>query len=190
MTTPLPYQPEFLEQKLDGSLVKTDPLPLSSSANEQASKSGEKDTSALLPVSDKINTEPSILSNGKANADLEDAKLKIIWDDLMKQFSVTGKPHRDTAVLLISWAKEFDDLNTEAEVNELERVFTDLFHYKVIKQKLSDSGNISPYLQLSRYLLDLVYKFDSDSTLLIVYYAGHGIPGEPGELYLAGYGLC
>jgi len=38
-----------------------------------------------------------------------------------------------------------------------------------------------------KHLADFVYDKDADNTLLIVYYAGHGVPGNaPGKLRLAG----
>jgi hypothetical protein len=137
-----------------------------------------------------MNAESWMSSDEKANAASEDANLKTVWDDTMKDFGVTGKPHRDTAVLMISWAEQFDDLQTKAEVNELGSVFTELFHYTVRKQQLSEFGDKPPSLQISKFLLEFVCEFNSASTILIVYYAGHGIPGKPGELHLAGYGTC
>ena len=137
-----------------------------------------------------MNVEPWMSSDERITTASEDANLKSVWDNTMKNFGVTSKPHHDTAVLLISWVEEFDDLDTKREVNELERVFTELFHYTVRKQQLSELGDKQPNLQISKYLLEFVWEFDSDSTMLIVYYAGHGIPGKPGELHLAGYETC
>lgn len=185
-------QSEFLEQNHDSNLIKSTSCPPSSLADEEASKPHEKNSIDLSGdrITDTTNAESSVSSDRKAKVASEDANLKIIWDDTMKDFGLTAKPHRDTAVLMISWAKEFDDLHTGAEVDELERVFTELFHYRVNKQQLSDSGERPPNLQISKYLIDFVCEFDSNSTLLIIYYAGHGIPGKPGELHLAGYGPC
>jgi predicted protein tyrosine phosphatase len=102
----------------------------------------------------------------------------------MKDFGHTGKPHRHTAVLMISWMEALDDLHTTDEVNELESVFTGYFHYTVVKRQLT--GDKRPCFQVRKHLIEFVDAYDSESTLLIVYYAGHGIPGKPGELHLAG----
>jgi hypothetical protein len=102
----------------------------------------------------------------------------------MKEFGLGGNSQRKTAVLMISWAKELDDLHTEEEVNGLEAVFSNLFNYTVIKRQIS--GERTPAIQLSKYLSDFVYAYDNESTLLIVYYAGHGVPKVPGGLHLAG----
>lgn len=94
-------------------------------------------------------------------------------------------------MLMISWVAEANDLNTTgdltAEVNELETIFRKVFHYDVIKREISgDPRNRPPGVQVTKYLLELVEKYDSDSTLLIVYYAGHGFAGKSGGLHLAG----
>ena len=40
---------------------------------------------------------------------------------------------------------------------------------------------------MNKFLSEWVYDEDGDNTLLIVYYAGHGVPGQdPGQLKLAG----
>jgi hypothetical protein len=48
------------------------------------------------------------------------------------------------------------------------------------------SGKKKAGLEISKYLIEFVSEYDSESALLIVYYAGHGIPGEIGELHFAG----
>jgi hypothetical protein len=192
MTPSLWPQSEFLEQKLDSNLVEPILFPPSPFAIERAFNPRERGCIVLSTgrATEKMNPESSMSSDGKVKAALEDANLKRIWDDTMKEFGVRGKPHQDTSVLMISFSNEFDDLNTKPEVDELETVFKDLYHYQVIRRELSESGNQTPTLQLSGYLLELVGTSCRDSTLLIVYYAGLGIPGKPGELHLAGYGIC
>jgi hypothetical protein len=76
-------------------------------------------------------------------------------------------------------------LHIEEEVNGLEAVFSNHFNYTVIKRQIS--GDKPPAIQLSKYLSDFVWTYDNESTLLIVYYAGHGVPKVPGGLHFAGY---
>jgi hypothetical protein len=191
--TPSPSpQSEFLEQKLENNLIESTVCLPSPFAIERAFNPQERGSIVLSTgrATEQTNPESSMSSDGKANAASEGANLKRIWDDTMKEFGVRGKCHQDTSVLMISFANKFDDLDTKAEVDELETVFKDLYHYQVIRRELSESGNQTPTRQLSRYLLELVDTSRRDTTLLIVYYAGHGIPGKPGELHLAGYGTC
>jgi hypothetical protein len=188
--TPSPSpQSEFLEPELDCTLIEHAVRPPSLFAIEKAFSPQEGGAIVLSTgrATERTNAESSMSSDGKANAS-EDANLRRIWDGTMKEFGVRGKLHQDTSVLMISFANEFDDLHTKAEVDELEAVFKDLYHYRVIRRELSESNEL-PTLQLSRYLFELVEASCRGSTLLIVYYAGHGIPGKPGELHLAGYGM-
>ena len=129
--------------------------------------------------------DPTTSSKGKAKAATEETNLRNKWDTVMRDFGEDGKPHQKAAVLMISWAEELDDLHTAEEVDELEAVFIQLFNYTVIKAQLT--GEKRPAVQVNQHLSNFVAEYDSDSTLLIVYYAGHGIPGDnPGELHLAG----
>jgi len=123
----------------------------------------------------------------RTSDDLEDDDERRIWEHAMKDFRLGGKSPREAAVLMISWAKELDDLDTEEEVNGLEAVFTDLFNYTVIKRQIS--GDRRPAIQLALYLAEFVHTYDNESTLLIVYYAGHGVPKVLGGLHFAGYGI-
>jgi hypothetical protein len=76
-----------------------------------------------------------ISTKGKAAS--EDATLKKAWDEVMIDLGSTGKPHRQAAVLMLSWAEELDDLHTLDEVSELQNVFEELFNYEVMKRQLS-----------------------------------------------------
>lgn len=115
----------------------------------------------------------------------DNARLKLVFDKELKDLSGTGRPHRECAVLMISWDDELDDLGTSKEINELGEIFKDLFNFKVEKKPILKDHRRSPQVQVQKILGDFVYDYDSPVTLLIVYYAGHGIPGE-GGLRLAG----
>lgn len=135
--------------------------------------------------------------NKPEKAASEDTDLQTVWDESMKGVGGVGLPHRNCVVLLISWEAKLDDLNTGEEVNALEAVFQRLFRYIVVKKQLV-GGKQSPQIQVQKILVDFVYEYDDESTLLIVYYAGHGVPGKqeggegPGRipLLLAGYVFC
>lgn len=153
-------------------------------ATDQASEAEEKSAS-------KTGTEYASSVDGQAKAATEDANLKNIWDEEMSDFEPTGRPHRNTAVLMISWVAEANDLNDNgkltAELCDLETVFREVFHYDVIKREITGGPRDKPPgVQVTKHLLELVYTYDSDSTLLIVYYAGHGFEGKSGGLHLAG----
>lgn len=126
------------------------------------------------------------LPNQSNVAAVED--LQTVWDESMKGVGGVGLPHRSCSVLLISWEAQLDDLNTGEEVDALEGVFQNIFRYTVVKKQLV-AGKQSPQILVQKILVDFVYKFDDENTLLIVYYAGHGVPGKLGgeSLLLQGY---
>jgi hypothetical protein len=114
--------------------------------------------------------------------------LQTVWDESMKGVGGVGLPHRSCSVLLISWDEQLDDLHTREEVDALEAVFKNIFRYTVEKKQLV-AGKQSPQIQVQKILVDFVYEFDDENTLLIVYYAGHGVPGKqkgegPGSMNL------
>jgi predicted protein tyrosine phosphatase len=60
--------------------------------------------------------------------------------------------------------------------------------YETIRKVLTNDPRRSAQAQVNRYLADFVDDYDDTSTLLIIYYAGHGRPGsDPGVLRLTGY---
>lgn len=167
--------------------VSNHPLNQSPSyAGSSSSKTQSQDESSNeLP--ENTNDEGATSIDRQTKAVMEDANLKAIWDEEMKDFEPTGTPHRTTAVLMISWAEEVSDLNTTKEVNDLEKIFREVFNYEVLKRQITGGPrDMLPGVQVTEYLVELVKKYDSDSTLLIVYYAGHGFSGKSGGLQLAG----
>ena len=70
-------------------------------------------------------------------------------------------------ILLLRW--EDDDLGVEAEVKDLQHVFTDLYGYGVATYEIPTE---KPDKALKRRVFDFL-DHDGDETLLILYYAGH-----------------
>lgn len=117
----------------------------------------------------------------------EDVRLHGLWDLTMKDKGGNGLPHRKTAVLLLAWDASIDELGVKDEVKELEGVFKNIYNYTVRTEYIKPTPH--PQHQVSVFLANFVFEFDGKDTLLIVYYAGHGspgnsLPGSPGDLYL------
>jgi hypothetical protein len=66
----------------------------------------------------------------------------------------------------------------------LRKVFEDIYRFKVCEQRLNSQKRVDH--QLRKHLSNFVHDGDADNALLIVYYAGHGLP-EGGKLWLQGY---
>lgn len=120
--------------------------------------------------------------NNETNLESENARLHSLWDERMKDKGGNGLPHEKTAVLLISWHESLDELKVDGEIHRLHTTFKLRYNYTVTRKYIMP-GKIAQN-QISKFLADFVYQHDDEKTLLIIYYAGHGIGGKPGQLVL------
>lgn len=88
----------------------------------------------------------------------------------MEDVGSKGTPHKKAAVLMISWAKDLDELDTGPEVKELADTFRKSFFYAVVEVELTAAT--LPNHQLMQHLAKFIEEYDNKSTLLIIYYAG------------------
>jgi hypothetical protein len=72
------------------------------------------------------------------------------------------------------------------QVKDLRHVLETKYHFEVTDKRLTRGGKAQ--VQINQHLANFVAEKDNDGEdgLIIVYYAGHGVPGNPGELTLAG----
>lgn len=122
------------------------------------------------------------LNSSQHYLDSENARYHGMWDEQMKDKGGNGWLHEKTCVLLISWHESMDKLKVEDEVHRLDTTFTTLYNYNVTRRYIMPDKLAQ--VQLSKYVADFVYEFDNEKTLLIIYYAGHGLGGKPGQLVL------
>jgi len=81
----------------------------------------------------------------------------------------TSRRHTDAFVLLLRW--EDDDLGTETELNDLEDIFQNIYHYNTEIYLIPSNDSTT---QLEYKLNDFRRVHDNGTNLLIVYYGGHG----------------
>ncbi|KAF7531834.1 hypothetical protein G7054_g8499 [Neopestalotiopsis clavispora] len=116
-----------------------------------------------------------------------DSRLKAVWDSEMGAREENYSVYEKASVLLLSWHKDDDDLATAEEVTNLEQVFRDEFNYKTTKAELRKNIRASAQIQAHVHLANFLFEHDDESTLLVIYYAGHGKPGKDrGTLALTG----
>ncbi|KAK9788202.1 hypothetical protein AB5N19_02982 [Seiridium cardinale] len=120
-------------------------------------------------------------------AETRDSKFKSVWDNEMGNLKNKYIPYQKAFVLLLSWDEAIDDLKTDKEVTALDNLFTQKFKYGTIRKILIKDPRRSAQAQVNRHLAEFVDDHDDTNTLLVVYYAGHGRPGNvPGVLRLTG----
>ncbi|KAL8736924.1 MAG: hypothetical protein Q9181_002189 [Wetmoreana brouardii] len=115
------------------------------------------------------------------------SELQLVFDQHAQVGRRASWLYEKVAVLLISWDVTCDDLNTKDEVDDLARIFREVYKYKVRNVRIQSDGDRLAQVQVNRKIADFVDDEDGSTTLLIVYYAGHGTPGHtPGRLELTG----
>ena len=99
--------------------------------------------------------------------------LKVFTDDLKQalkgSFPRSAHPYTAVYVLLLRWAD--DDLRVQSEIDQLRIVFDRRFHFETEEWQIPSSN---PTRSLQNKLFHLQDAHQSESELLIVYYAGHG----------------
>lgn len=71
-------------------------------------------------------------------------------------------------VLLLSW--EDDDLGVHTEINTLQQVFQDMYHFSVTKFMIP---SLKPVIEVHKCIMKFLEN-DAKNILRIVYYGGHG----------------
>lgn len=71
-------------------------------------------------------------------------------------------------------------------MKRLAAVFKDTYNFSVYPRTLNTRQGRKTSVQIHKHLADFVYYEDGKDTLLIIYYAGHGVPDTTtGRLLLA-----
>lgn len=120
--------------------------------------------------------------------EIQDAEYQVQWNITMGQGNYNHpSTYKKVEVLLLCWAQNSSDLKTTKEVDALRLVFEDRFKYHTTIQYLDNDNKQKLQVQINGIVATFVQKNDGPNTLLIVYYAGHGKPGEiHGHLELHG----
>lgn len=119
------------------------------------------------------------------------SKYQVHWSNIMDKGNYS-KPstYQNVAVLLLCWDQGCNDLKTQEELDTLKKVFEDQFGYSATISKLSSPAKNVLQVELNKLVANFVSDHDGPHNLLIVYYAGHGKPGEIyGHLELLGFVL-
>ena len=118
------------------------------------------------------------------------SRYQVLWSNIMDKGNyIKPSGYLKAAVLLLCWDQDCVDMATQVEVDKLKAVFEDQFGYSASIAKLSPTkGKLQ--VQVNKQVADFVHDHDGPNNLLIVYYAGHGKPGQNfGDLEIFGYVL-
>ena len=120
----------------------------------------------------------------------EASRQQVLWTNTMSEGRYQNPSLYDKVeVLLLCW--KVSDMDTTREVEDLRKVFVDDFGYHATTEYLNAESKPKLQVQVNARVAKFVEVYDGPDTLLIVYYAGHGRPGDFfGELELTGYVFC
>ncbi|KAK3333025.1 hypothetical protein B0T19DRAFT_473783 [Cercophora scortea] len=90
-----------------------------------------------------------------------------------RQEATRFSKYQAVKAFLVSW--EDDDLGVEKELDELAQLFDDVYSYDVEKWKIPSSDQQE---RLDEKVRDVIKGWQSPSSLLIFYYAGHARPSR------------
>ena len=108
-----------------------------------------------------------------------DADYQRAWSEVMEKGPYKNpSSYTNCAVLLLCWEEHSNDLDTEKEVNDLKLLFETKFKYVVERKYIDNRSPKRLQVQANAIVTDFINTYDGPHTLLIVYYAGHGKPGE------------
>ncbi|KAF2129890.1 hypothetical protein P153DRAFT_366394 [Dothidotthia symphoricarpi CBS 119687] len=100
------------------------------------------------------------------------AEMQMWWDEAIAKNMNLPDGYSKVSVLLIKWTFDLDELQTEKEVEELDDVFRNVYHFDTETVELNVKSK--PQHQLNRHISEFIENHDGPHNLLIVYYTGHG----------------
>ncbi|KAI4119499.1 MAG: hypothetical protein LQ338_007264 [Usnochroma carphineum] len=116
------------------------------------------------------------------------SRYQVLWTNVMaKGRYANPSVYQKAEVLILCWEQASSDMDTKNEVERLKSVFRKSFGYGVTIEKLNANLEKKLQVQVNGRVARFVEDHDGPNTLLIVYYAGHGKPGDNfGDMELYG----
>ncbi|KAL8724919.1 MAG: hypothetical protein Q9181_006619 [Wetmoreana brouardii] len=122
----------------------------------------------------------------------DDSEYQLLWTNIMNKGNYKhSENYKSVKVLLLRWADDCDDMTSKHEVDLLKDVLGQEFHYQTEVKCLKNNNQGRLQVQVNAIVAKFVNKYDEPNILLMVYYAGHGMPGKNhGDLVLKGFVDC
>ncbi|KAF2995351.1 mediator of RNA polymerase II transcription subunit 13 [Curvularia kusanoi] len=98
-------------------------------------------------------------------------QMRTWWDQGVMDHISPSRNYVTVAVLMLKWSDDLDEPEVREDVNRLEAVFRDRYHFRTLVVGLDASRK--PHHQLVGHVSRLIQMYDSPSSLLIVFYSGN-----------------
>ena len=133
-------------------------------------------------------SQDSSIVNYENPDERDNSKLQVIFSNGIAEGNYKNpSTYKKVKALLLCWEEKSDDLMAKAEVERLEAVFKNRFHFEAQIETIDNNVEQRLQVRVNRILAEFVDINDGPDNLLIVYYSGHGKPGSSfGDLELIG----
>ncbi|KAL8960791.1 MAG: hypothetical protein Q9193_002561 [Seirophora villosa] len=124
--------------------------------------------------------DPSVVDY-ELTDEIDASEYQVTWTNIMAEGRYRSPSvYEKVEVLMLCWEEHSRDFDTTKEVRDLKAVFENGFGYKVTTKLLDANRDTRLQIEVNAIVANFVRDHDNDgsNTLLIVYYAGHGKPGE------------
>lgn len=91
---------------------------------------------------------------------------------------IKASAYTNAEVLFLCWEEKCDGLAVRDEVSQLQATLEVCFNYHTQVSYLDTSIKKSIQVQVNSIVAKFIAVYDSPSTLLLLYYAGHAKPGS------------
>ena len=88
-------------------------------------------------------------------------------------FPTPGFPYAKAAVLVLHWAEDDFQPPCEAEAREIQELFSHKLFYDTVLFRIPSQNSRNA---LEKAVVDFKFTNDTSSSLMIIYYSGHGDP--------------
>ncbi|KAL8646672.1 MAG: hypothetical protein Q9210_006000 [Variospora velana] len=136
-------------------------------------------SASVRAVNPAISLEDSSVVDYESTDEIDASEHQVLFTNVMAEGQyLSPSIYKKVAVLILCWEEHSRDIDTSKEVSRLRAVFTKNFGYHVTIQYLDAKQEQRLQVQVNAKVAIFVHEHDGPNTLLIVYYAGHGKPGE------------
>ncbi|KAI4142043.1 MAG: hypothetical protein LQ341_003332 [Variospora aurantia] len=134
---------------------------------------------SVRAVNPAISLEESSVVDYESTDEIDASEQQVVFTNVMAEGQyLSPSIYKKVEVLILCWEEHSRDIDTTEEVSQLKAVFAEKFGYHVTIYYLDAKQEKRLQVQVNAQVAIFVDKHDGPNSLLIVYYAGHGKPGE------------
>lgn len=136
-------------------------------------------SASVRAVNPAIRLEDSAVVDYETTDEIDASEQQVVFTNVMAEGQyLSPSIYKKVEVLILCWEEHSSDIDTTEEVSQLKAVFAEKFGYHVTIYYLDATQEGPLQVQVNAKVATFVAEHDGPNSLLVVYYAGHGKPGE------------